>query len=293
MTDSLSEVVFRAAIDVGLIPNKDVVLPDLLPFHQAMAQDIYTTCLSNNPSLNAIRRMVGFSAKKGMEQRVAAEVYGNSERASAYDFYINAEEGLDPDRNFIVTQLPKHLDDAVASLAIYADKLAASVVSQLNDASREAIISVLATSALVGDYIAFSKRIAVISIKGYPNWDLITMEEARRVAGSVFEKQYVAAEGGTIYWSHYERNVYVNIGADFGGEKRAYLLRASIYPNKVGFLQEELDHFFDMATNNGCIPYVVTAAVASTDNNHFNDGVVLSGDKKKVVITCCQKLELE
>lgn len=291
---ALPKDVVDVAIKQNLIERAGDLNMQIVELHKRFGEEMFRVCQVRLCCADDVRNLIRFAFMKGMEQRVCCDVYSNTRRHSSYDFYMLPEDCFLPDGcPAVITELPHHLNDTILSFAESANSYATAVV-QCNvcpsDESR--FKNVLVSACLIGDYVAAKNRIAEMKIKNYDNANMLTMEELRTVAGGVLLRQ-CEAEGGKILTSRFARSCNTNAVVQYANETRAYLLRATQYPNTIGFFQYELDRLYEGAMSHNCVPYVVTAAVASTDNAHFNDGVVMVDDGHKVMFTGYQKLEIE
>ncbi len=286
---SIPKTPIDIAIRMGIIDKPGVLSMQLIELHKAFGNTIYRDCLGDNTSEDSVKRVFRFAFLKGMEQRVASDTYSNTKRHSSYDFYALREDCLCLDGSVkIITELPCHLDKAICSYTAIADNFASRMVKEKCLPDGHSIVA----TCLIGDYLAKAKGIASIQIKDYANADMLTMEEMRDIAGHVLLDQCVS-NGGEILTSRFTRSCNTNAVVKYKDETRAYLLRATSYPNDIGFWPYELDRLYNGAIAHNCVPYIITASVASQNERHFADGVVMVGDKCKVMFTGSLKLEPE
>lgn len=289
----LMQCAIDVAVKMNLLATKEDAPLQLVDFHKMLAK-CFCDALQRQEAPCGLETMISFAFLKGMEQRVACSVYSNTQRHSCYNFYPAIEECMAGNFQSFATDLPNHLTKEIRKQLDLTTAYARAVVQSKPDIrSADDLQCLLLTVAVVGDSWATRCCVDRSGIKDYSNADMLTMDEIRKIAGDVFIRQVLLPDGAEILNRNFNRDFQANVLAEIKGERRAYIVRAAVYPEQPAFLPFELDRLYEGARNNGFIPYFVSVLVASANERHFSDGVILIGDETKAMIAACNKLERE
>lgn len=229
---------------------------------------------------------------KALEYHVSYEVYG---RLGLHDTYYSFEEiGNPPFR----TNLPHHLDRLIQ----YHSNEASGLVDDLLNYKNQYCASDLDERAFwfaawnytqsIGDIFGNILGLATRTIGSYANADILTMREIREISGNTFINQ-LADHGYEINTCDFGFDPYYNIVAKNGASTFFILVSAEVSPTEPSFKPFELDKLFDISQEQGALPYFASLSIRSADNSHYEDGVIIRGDKAKVRINAFNELELE
>ncbi len=121
---------------------------------------------------------------------------------------------------------------------------------------------------------------------------MLTKNELNEIAGTNLCK-WLIGNGFEIEGANFTRDTIQNIIATKDGDKVFVLLSAEIAPVDPGFIPIDLDNLYNAAMAEKAVPYYASVSLASADNGHFNDGIILYGDQTRFRVNAIGELEAE
>lgn len=229
---------------------------------------------------------------KALEHQVSYAIYG---RLGLHDTHYSFEEiGQPPFR----TNLPRNLDRLIQHHSSEASGLVDDLLSYKNSACAsdldERAFWFAAWNYIqnVGDIFGDRLGLATRTIGSYANPDILTMREIREISGSTFVNQLVANRY-KINACDFGFDPYYNVVAQNGNSTLFILVNTEVSPTEPSFKPFELDKLFDISQEQVALPYFASLSIRSADSSHYDDGVIIRGDKTMVRINAFSKLELE
>ena len=131
-----------------------------------------------------------------------------------------------------------------------------------------------------------------MTYKGYKCCEMLTRDEISSVAGNNLCR-WLEQNNYEIIGVCFTREPCLSILATHSGSRIFVVFSAEIAPEDPGFIKEDLDEAFAIAEQYEATPYYACVSIGSSDNRHFNDGVILAGDSIKFMVRAFGELEVE
>ena len=227
---------------------------------------------------------------KAIEHRIASDLFSSTSRGNVCDVFRSP---FDIDLDSFPTNLPKHLEVIVNEKRAEASQIADAVMGEVKTDKDYCFgVEVLNAVQFIGQTIGYhiGKKNAVY--KGYQCSEMLTRNELNEIAGTNLCK-WLVGNGFEIEGANFTRDTIQNIIATKGGAKVFVLLSAEIAPVDPVFIPLDLDNLYNAALAEKAVPYYASVSLASADNAHFNDGVILYGDQTRFRVNAIGELEAE
>ena len=261
-------------------------------YHSEMS-DRFLNCFDSQLTFKKVEHeleLIRYFLIKAIEQRIVSDLYANTLRSNACDVLWSP---VDLSLERYPTNLPKHLENIVNSKQKDAFDLASAIIQELKSDrtfffGREVLNAVQFIGHMVGYNIGQKNSF----YKGYSCSDMLTRNELNEIAGINLCK-WLKSNGFKVENANFSRDTYQNIIATKESQKVFILLSAEVIPEDPSFTRQDLDDLYHFALQNEAIPYYASVSLGSTNDAHFNDGVLLFGDQAVFKINTIEKLEIE
>lgn len=282
---------FKMALTVG---------EKVLDFHCTDYQDAYNYSLRSH-SMNSESFVEHFSNQKepyvldllryifikAIEWQVSSDLYANTTRGNVCDIFIS------PDDIFLdkyPTNLPKCLENAINEYQPVGSVLATELSNAISLSGYSTLdIDVLNAVQFLGQTIGNKVSQENAQYKEYHTADMLTRNELNQIAGENF-CNWLENNGFEITDTNFTRDTYQNIISQQGQNTLFILMSAEIAPVSPGFLSIDLNNLCKCALESHAIPCYASISMGAVDEKHFQDGIILYGDKCRFRVNAFDQL---
>ncbi len=271
---TLDQNMINAALKLGLIAPDQRISERFVQDFRKNAK-MMRNYMSHKPTAQVITAAIAYFFTKAVEYSIGYDLY---ERQGVFSLPLSPD---DIGQKRFRTNLPNHLDDLVNEELVTGTMLAKAyldTVGEQNPASPQAENAYL-TSFLIADTYAQNRKFTNVTIGSYPNTQLLTPNEYRKIAGEMFlpqlEKQI---NGCDILEQDFSLDPYFNVIARYQQGLHFILFAVDVAPRDPVVLSQSFYALVEEAKRQGASAYVISLGVRAKDERHFQDGVLLRNE---------------
>ena len=231
------------------------------------------------------KNLLRFVFIKSIENRIASDLYSDTERGNVCDVFFSP---VDMDLDNYPTNLPLHLEQLVNRQQQTADFMFSKILESFNnlqDDMKDVLLAVFCYAQEYGYHLGQENS----KYKSYNCSDMLTRNELTQVACNNV-CSWLENHNFKISEVNHTRDTYQNIVALLDSKKYYILLSAEIAPTTPGFRPKDFENLFSISQKDGALPCIISVSLRADDETHFNDGVILAGDKILFMINGFQEL---
>lgn len=225
---------------------------------------------------------------KSIENRIASDLYSNTSRGNVCDTFYSPFD-------IFIQKYPTNLPHFLEGIVNYEQKngtILAHEIYEQNKNDNLLCVEILNAIHFIGQAIGYRISQENKTFKGYICPDFLTRNEINQIAISNFCSQ-LTDSGYQIFDTNYTRDSYQSIVAQKDNEKFNILVSAEISPVEPGFIKLDFDNLYSLSKKEGSHPYYASISLGSTNEQHFNDGVIIAGDDIRYKINAFDELVIE
>lgn len=234
------------------------------------------------------RDLLRFVFVKSIENRIASDLYSDTNRGNVCDVYFSPE---DMDLEKFPTNLPLHLEEIVNRQQQTADYIFTKILENFTNFEQE-MNDILLAVFCYGQEYGYNLGQENLKYNSYDCSDMFTRNEITSI-GCQNVSAWLEQHKFEITELNHTRDTYQNIIATLDTKKYYILLSCEIVPTTPGFRKKDLENLYKIATSNNALPCFISVSLRSSDEKHFNDGVILAGDKILYKINCFEELLID
>ncbi len=231
------------------------------------------------------RDLLRFVFVKSIENRIASDLYSDTNRGNVCDVYFSPE---DMDLEKYPTNLPLHLEEIVNRQQQTADYIFTKILDNFTNFEQGINDILLAVFCYAQEY-GYNLGQENLTYNSYNCSDMLTRNEIMSISCNNV-CSWLEGNNFEISEMNYTRDTYQNIVAILNDKKYYILLSCEIAPTTPGFRSKDLENLYQISKENKATACIISLSIRSSDEKHFKDAIILAGDEIQYRINCFEEL---